>query len=108
MSITLPVGYYLLIPVLDYTEDGVTLDTAEALTVNSSQSGFATVSVDPVDKRLVRVVGVLAGTTVITVGAPNVPTAGQLTVSITVTPPPNLTKVVLAPAGISTPQPLGT
>ncbi len=106
-SASLPVGYFLTIPVIDYGPDGVTPDTVEAISVSSSQPGFASAVVDPADHRLVKVTGLLAGTTVITIGAPGVPAgAAQLVVTVTVTPPPNYSKIEIGPPGISTPQPV--
>lgn len=81
-------------------------DTTEPLSVTSSQAGFASAVVDPANPRQVKVTGLLAGTTVVTIGAPGVPTAAQLTVSVTVNPLPNLSRIDLAPSGILGPFPV--
>lgn len=106
LTSTITVNQYILIPIVDINADGTSPDTTEPLSVTSSQAGFASAVVDPANPRQVKVTGLLAGVTVVTIGAPGVPIAAQLTVTVTVNPLPNLSRIDMAPGGILGPYPL--
>lgn len=88
-----PIGNYVLVDVVDYDNDGVTPDTTEALTVTSALPGVATAVVNPGNPRQVRITGVAAGSTTVTVTAPGVPAPNALAIMVTVSPLPNLSKI---------------
>jgi hypothetical protein len=89
----LPKGMFMTQKVKDYNPDGVTLDTTEQLSVMSNNSSICAISIDPDDNRKVKIVGVSPGTTILNVGAPGVPSDGYLFINVTVTAPPNLSRI---------------
>lgn len=90
-------GNHWLVPLIDFHEDGVTVDTVEPLTITATQPGVHTPSLvpDPTGQpsRLLKIYANAAGTGAVTVTGPDVPPSRALTVNVTVSAPPNLSKI---------------
>jgi len=91
-------NYYYLIDLKDFMEDGVTLDTAEAIIVGTpTLPAVMTAELVAGNPRQLKVIGHSVGASSVTITAPGVPQNGVLTVNVTVTAAPNLSKVEAGP-----------
>lgn len=105
----LPANTFILVPVVDIDFDGSTVDTTEVLTVTSDNGSIASAIVNPSNPRQIKITGlpVAAGlSTMVRIGAPGVPSEGMLLVPVTITAPPNLSRIDLAAGGVQGPFPV--
>lgn len=89
---TFTVGTFMLQPVKDFNPDG-TIDPNELVTATSNNTSVVQALVDPAVPRKVKLIGVGAGTAVVSVSAQGVPLSGQLALNCTVTAPVNLSRI---------------
>lgn len=90
-----PAGTYMLVDVIDYDTDGVTVDSVEALTVTGTFPTIATAALVVGNPRQIKITGLQAGAMSVTVSAPGVPAGSALTLACTVTAAPNLARIDL-------------
>ena len=94
-------GSHILVTVNDRAADGVTLDTTEQLIIGgvsaavsvtvgrlTDLSDLSSFVADPAG-RVLKIAGLIVGSSPITVSAPGVPSDKVLTINTTVTPAPN-------------------